>query len=98
MTIVWTPLAKISYYENLEYLEKSWTPKTILKFIESVEKTMLQVQENPTLFPKWSLNGNYQKGHINKHISFFYSIIIKNIVVHLFWNNLQNPKSLKKLL
>ena len=56
------------------------------------------IENNPFCFEEFSLNKNYRKGFIHENVSFYYRVYENEIVVHLFWNNFQNPKKLKKLL
>jgi plasmid stabilization system protein ParE len=47
MTIFWSELAKIDYWENIDYLEKEWTPKEDFNFINKVDELInLLAQEN----------------------------------------------------
>lgn len=52
----------------------------------------------PTIFEEWEFDKNYRKGFIHKNVSFYYKIKPVEIVVYLFWNNLQNPDKIKKTL
>lgn len=98
MKITWTLLAKKSYNKNIEFLLETWNINIVQVFILEVEQTMDLIKTNPNCFEKWDLDNNYNKGFIHKNISFYYKIKNNEIVVYLFWNNLQNPKKLKKLL
>lgn len=98
MIVVWTSTAKISYNKNIEFLLKIWNLKIAQEFILEVEKTMNLIKTNPNCFKTWEQNSNYRIGSIHKNVSFYYVKKESEIVVHLFWNNLQNPKKLKKLL
>ena len=68
------------------------------EFIDEVEKCMDIIETNPYCFEEYELNKDYRKGIIHENVSFFYRIYNDEIVVHLFWNNSQNPKKLKKIL
>lgn len=98
MKVTWTSLAKKSYYKNIEFLIEIWNLKIAQDFIIEVEKTMILLQSNPNSFEKWYLDSSFHKGYIHKNVSFYYKVYDTEIVVYLFWNNLQNTKKLKKLL
>lgn len=98
MNLIWTLLAKKSFNKNIEYLEENWTVNTVQNFILEVEKVMEILIENSNCFQEWEFDTSFRKGHIDKHISFFYKIHDKEIVVYLFWNNFQNPKKIKQKL
>jgi hypothetical protein len=98
MKITWTLLAKKTYNKNIEFLLKTGNINIVQDFILEVEQTMNLIKTNPNCFEKWDLDITYNKGFIHKNISFYYKVQNNEIVVYLFWNNLQNPKKLKKLL
>jgi len=96
--VVWTSVAEQHYNSILVYLFEKWNLKIVNNFIVEVEKTMNLIETNPFCFEEFSLNKNYRKGFIHKNVSFYYRVYENEIVVHLFWNNVQNPNKLKKLL
>lgn len=98
MKIIWTSIASKSYYKNIEFLLKIWNLKVAQDFISEVEITMKLIGTNPNVFERWEFDKEYRKGFIHKNVSFFYKVYDSEILVHLFWNNLQNPKELKKIL
>jgi hypothetical protein len=48
--IVWAPLARISYFEILDYLEQNWTSKEITNFIHRTEKVLELIATHPKVF------------------------------------------------
>ena len=98
MNLIWTSLAEKSYNQNIEYLLEEWSLKVVQHFILEVERTMNIVKESPNCFQEWEFDKTFRMGLIHENISFFYKIHTTEIVVYLFWNNLQNPKKLKKQL
>ncbi|RDI12288.1 hypothetical protein DEU42_104222 [Flavobacterium sp. AG291] len=46
MKIIWSPLAKIDYWKNIEYLENEWSPKEVISFIKEVEYNIDLLQKN----------------------------------------------------
>jgi len=98
MRVVWTSVAEKHYYTIIDYIFENWGIKTMNEFIDEVEKCMEIIETNPYCFEEYEINKGYRKGIIHENVSFFYSIYKDEIVVHLFWNNSQNPKKLKKIL
>lgn len=98
MEVIWTETAEKSYYKILEYLNNKWHSKVTNDFIDRVQNTMSIIQSNPKCFKVYSVNKKYRKGFIHENVSFYYRIYENEIVVHLFWNNYQNPQKLKNLL
>ena len=98
MEVIWTETAEKSYYKILEYLNSKCNSKVTNDFIDRVENTMSIIQNNPNCFEEYTINKKYRKGFIHENVSFYYRIYENEIVVHLFWNNYQNPQKLKKLL
>jgi plasmid stabilization system protein ParE len=98
MEVIWTETAEKSYYKILEYLKENWHSKVINDFIDRVENTMSIIQNNPNCFEEYTINKKYIKGFIHENVSFYYRIYDNEIVVHLFWNNYQNPQKLKNIL
>ena len=98
MEITWTSIAKKSYVKNIEFLLKIWNLKVAQDFILDVEKAMELISLQPEIFEEWEFNKNYRKGFIHKNVSFYYKIKPTELVVYLFWNNLQDPNKIKNIL
>lgn len=98
MDVIWTETAEKSYYKILEYLDKKWNSKVVNDFIDRVENTLEIISNNPNCFEEYSINKKYRRGFIHENVSLYYRIYENEIVVHLFWNNYQNPQKLKKIL
>ena len=95
MKIVWTSVAEKQYYTIIDYLFEEFGIKTMNDFIDEVENCMYLIAENPYCFIEFQQNKKYRKGIIHSNVSFFYRVYENEIVVHLFWNNSQDPKKLK---
>lgn len=97
MKVLWTPTARVTYLEILEYLAESWSAKEVLKFNSKVEKTISRIQKNPGLFVALTQNRNIRKGFIVKQISLVYKVVAEKDEIHLisFWDNRRNPNDLK---
>ena len=47
MKISWTPKARQTYFEVIDHLEKDWTEREILNFINEVDQLLEQIKQNP---------------------------------------------------
>lgn len=98
-TIVWQPNAEITFEEEMDFILKKWNYKEVQKFKDLVYKKLSQLALNPGL-------GNFKPELqifslvISKHTTLYYDFDedSKIIDLHFFWNNLQNPDDLNKLL
>ena len=97
MKVLWTPTARVTYLEILEYLLASWSVKDVLKFNSKVEKTIERIQKNPGLFVALNKYQNIRKGFVVKQISLVYKVLSEKNEIHLitFWDNRRNPNDLK---
>lgn len=93
MKISWTPTARDTYFEILEYLEKSWTEKEVHAFAEKVEKVISLIAENPSMFKASEKYRNIRKGFVTKHNAIYYKVKPrkKEIELMMFWDNRQDP-------
>ena len=98
MEIVWTRIARITYFEILENLQEYWTEQEIQNFHRLTEENLFQLTSgkilHPLIFPE------IRKVIIHPNISLFYKIDKKGDCLDLitFFNNRMNPKLIKKLL
>jgi len=50
-SIIWSPTAKITCYQILEYLEQNWTIREIDTFIERTEQIIEHISKSPFHYP-----------------------------------------------
>ena len=93
MKIYWTPAAKNSYQEVLEYLLQNWTQKEIDKLIMRTEKVLSLLVKNPTLYPL--IHSQIHKCVLSKHNSLFYKIENDQIIIIACWDNRKDPERLR---
>ena len=93
MKIYWTPAAKLSYQEVLEYLLQNWTQKETDKLIMRTEKVLSLLIKNPTLYP--IIESRIRKCVLSKHNSLFYKIEGDHIFIIACWDNRKDPEKLK---
>lgn len=92
--VIWSPVARGTYYQILEYLEQSWTTKEIENFIDRVEYVIQHIRENPLQYPV-SKEKNIHRCVAAKQISLFFRVKEGDIELLVFWDNRQDPAKLK---
>ncbi len=100
MEIVWTKLAKITYFEILENLRKRWTKNEMKHFKDLTNELLIRITEEQVVYSCVNENLGIRKGVIHKNVSLFYKEDRKNNKIYLitFFNNRMNPDTLKELL
>jgi plasmid stabilization system protein ParE len=96
MKIIWSPRARTTLLNILNYLEKEWGENSVHRFITEVTDILMHVSRNPKMFISTKKNKYIRKGIITKHISLYYRIKPqkKEIELLTFWDNRQDPKKL----
>ena len=98
ISVTWTAYAKISYYEEIDFIDKKWTIKEVQDFIFLVEDFIERLSsgiEEGRVYP----NNHIYSVVISKQTTVFFKKYPKDntIVLLLFWNNQKDPETLKKL-
>lgn len=97
LPVFWTPLAKESLQQVVEFLDIRWPTATVEKVLDAIDATIEQVQHQPYLgkvFPKEPI----RRVLIHPHLSLFYEIKPKSIELLLVWDNRQDPDKLRSKL
>lgn len=89
MKIIWSNLAKIDYWKNIEYLEQNWTTTDVLNFIAKVDACITLLKSNKVRFIKTNYRQVY-KVVLNKQITVYYLVDKNNLTLLRFWNNYQD--------
>ncbi|OWP82586.1 hypothetical protein BWK59_15115 [Flavobacterium davisii] len=93
MTISWSELAKIDYWDNIQYLEKEWTLAEVYGFIDKVDQLIDLLTKDNLTFKPTNYKNTYQVPVV-KQITLFYRFENNTIELLRFWNNYQNLDSL----
>lgn len=95
----WDLIAINSLAEESEFILKKWNFSEVQKFHILVGLSLEQLSINPTIGVYNSVFEVYSLV-ISKQTTLYYSLNEENktIELHVFWNNLKNPKKLHKLL
>lgn len=96
--IVASPLANSTYLQNIDFLETYWSEKEVINFISRVSDIIIILKLSPQTFKKWEKDKTIHQIEIVKQITLYYQITSKNVELLLFFNNLQDPNTLSKLL
>ena len=94
MTIIWPFQARIDYWANIDYLEDEWSESEVRSFIKDVDYNISLLKLNTVLFNATKYKDVFRVT-VTKQISLFYSLNGNEIILLRFWNNFQNPHSLK---
>jgi hypothetical protein len=91
-TIRWNKLARLDYFNNIDYLLLNWSEKEAQNFIDQVWEIENILAKGNVEFQNTDRLG-IKRCVINKQISLFYRVIDgKTIEILRFWNNNQNLK------
>lgn len=94
MEIIWSGEAAKDYHQNIGYLLESWSEKSAMNFINEVDSVLEIIKERPEVYP---LSGyrSVRKAVIRKQITLFYKLEGTRVYLVRFWNNYQDPESMK---
>ncbi|MBD1393854.1 type II toxin-antitoxin system RelE/ParE family toxin [Mucilaginibacter glaciei] len=93
--IIWTPKALNTFGKRINYLEKHWTEKELVRFTSRVNDYLLILKEQPLMFRQSYKVKHTHIGVIIKEVSLIYRVKPRNKIIELiaFIDNRQNPKS-----
>ena len=92
-TVIWSPSARITYYQILEYLLEKWTAKELEAFIDRTEEVINHICLNPLLY-SYSTESDTHKCVLVKQVSLFYRVKTNAVELLVFWDNRQDPAKL----
>lgn len=93
-SIIWSPTARITYFQILEYLDDNWTEKEVKAFITRTEEAISHIGANPLLY-QYSEVSNTHRCVIVKQVSLFYRNQPSTIELLVFWDTRQDLSKLK---
>jgi len=92
-SVIWSPTARLSYYQILEYLDENWTIKELEAFINRTEEAIKHISQNPLLYP-YSTESDTHRCVIVKQVSLFYRKNQTHVELLVFWDSRQDPSNL----
>ncbi|MFH0756281.1 MAG: type II toxin-antitoxin system RelE/ParE family toxin [Bacteroidota bacterium] len=91
----WNKLARSDYYQNIDFLLRKWSEKEAQEFIDEVDDIEFILKQGKVEFQGTEVE-DVKRCVIRRQISLFYKVIDKhNVELLRFWNNYQDPESLK---
>jgi hypothetical protein len=93
-TVHWNKIARLDYYDNIDYLLRKWSEKEAQEFIDAVEETEFILKQENVEFQNTDMP-EIKRCVICKQITLFYRILdTKNVELLRFWNNYQHANKL----
>ncbi len=89
--INWTPEAEDTFEKVIVYLRTKWTEREVINFINSANRTISYISENPLMF-RQSKKQNIHEAVITRYNLLLYRIKPKHIELLTFWDTHRNPK------
>ena len=93
--IIWTDEAFRNLENIITYLEKFWTEKEIRKFARLLDKQLILIKKNPSLYPYSKKSDDIRKSVLTKQITLYYRIIETEIYLISLFDSRQDPYKLK---
>lgn len=94
-SIRWSPRARVSYLNILEYLSNEWSSKEIETFSERTVSVLNGIRQNPSLY-EYSEKSDTHRCVLTNQITSFYRVKSpeQNIELLVFWDTRQDPDRL----
>ena len=93
MRNIWTPVAKNSLEEVVNFISALWNDQVADEFLSQLDYRIEQIQHNPEIAPAFK-NSEFRQLLIHKSVSLFYRNYSEYLKILLVWDNRQNPKQL----
>ncbi|TKB98734.1 type II toxin-antitoxin system RelE/ParE family toxin [Pedobacter cryophilus] len=94
--IIWSPTARLTYFNILEYLNEKWTIKELKFFINRTETVIQNISIHPKLY-SYSKESDIYKCVLVKQVSLFYIIKDEYVELLIFWDNRQDLTKLSNI-
>ena len=94
LEIIWSPRAEMEFADILSYINSEWNEKVVLNFINSLDGVLIQLSENPLMFPLFDKKREIRKCVLNKRVILFYRLRNENIELVSLFNTRQNPRKI----
>lgn len=93
-TVHWNKIARLDYYDNIDYLLRDWSERDAQEFIDAVDETEFILKQGNAEFQNTDMP-KIKRCVVCKQITLFYRIVdARNIEFLRFWNNNQDYKKL----
>ncbi len=96
MKVIWTPEASETFNSNINYLLLEWGENVTSDFLDRVDDVVKSIKSNPEIYPLINKTDQIRRCVVVKQITLYYRVVsTERIDLLTFWNNFQNPESLK---
>ncbi len=87
-------MARGDLMEILDYLDKEWNRRIVLRFIDLVDETVSRIGKNPRQFPMIHRKEKIRKCVLTKHNSLYYRIHKDKVEILRIFDTRQDPAKL----
>jgi glucose-6-phosphate 1-dehydrogenase len=87
--VKWTKESIKTFEQVIDYLEKHWTEKEVLQFIQATDRVVRYISVYPSLFRK--IERNIHEAFVTPHNLLIYKVYSSHIDLISFWNTRRNP-------
>lgn len=94
LQIIWTPEADKEFQRIITYLEKEWSEKEIIQFVETTDKIIDYISEYPLMFRKTDKR-NVHEALVTEHNLLVYKVYKDRIDLITFWDTRRDPEKKK---
>lgn len=94
MTFIWSGPALDDFDSNIHFLEKRFSKKEAISFIDELERTLAIIKKKPKTFKETGYK-NIREALIAPQISLFYTIHKSHIEIVRLWNNHMDKRNFK---
>lgn len=97
MKVEFTDSAEYSYEEEIIFILKKWNQKEVNNFAFLVDDFIISIAQSPYIGRQSNFKG-YLQFTLSSQTTVYYQVNEKEQIIYIvyFWNNKQNPKTLKK--
>lgn len=95
--VFWTPLARQSLQETVDYLTTNWNDEVVEIFFDLIDQKIEIIQDHPNIGIKIK-KSEIRRILVHPNVSLFYIFQLSRIKILLIWDNRQNPKRLNARL
>ncbi len=93
--IIWSHDSEKDLDNILAYLSSRWNPTVSSRFLDLIEKVLVQISVNPWQFPIIQQKLKIRKCVLTKHNTLFYRNRRSHVELLRIYDNRQDPKNLK---
>ena len=93
--LIWSDHALSELKEIINYLESNWTHKEISKLFIKIEKSLVQIEKNPLMYPKTDKRESVRQAVLTRQLKLYYKTDNNYIYILSLFDNRRNPKKSK---